>query len=559
MSSAPRNSTPRSKKLNDRQKGSGDEMANGCAKDSPEQVGVSNGKAKDTLWSEGSGESEIDEPDSGSDDGDQDSDDEEQTDTGTDSQAPTTTITPALRKKFQWLYNSRGSDKVVFEWKKRNNNNKCDRCASYDLPCTSNLSDRKTVCNECGATRARTCSRTDKFRKDNTMSQMGISEGLFEALKRAYFGDKKETWTKKGKNKRQAVKRRDVRGEENVEEDELESDDEDVQQGSDTVAMEVVGTALARRNPNTKRDSKGLQPKRKRTTSSDGGEPVPPAKKAKPHNQVEVVITKPGVDRIREQALRARRNDSVITVPTRPAKSSERQTNPRSDRVQEAQAANDIEPVDNVTRGSKRKRHPTERAKHAQGEKKKSKKYRSSASRDTTMSHSAGLTPDLTPVETATTSRAPPTIDATKAIARSRPIPVATSRSPESTAGTTATPSTSATMIATRRPLTSSASASTSTTCVLYSNLIQNTVSAPSACPLLNVPTTPAPARSLQRPQTRPIPPELSLSVLKRALEDISSDLRYDRIDVPSAMAKFDDVAERIGKRATFCLTSGAP
>ncbi|KAL0056987.1 hypothetical protein AAF712_016396, partial [Marasmius tenuissimus] len=147
----------------------------------------------------------------------------------------------------------------------------------------------------------------------------------------------------------------------------------------------------------------------------------------------------------------------------------------------------------------------------------------------------------LTPIETATnSSRTPPRIDALKTIARSRPIPLATSRSPELTAGTTATPSTSATMIAARGPLTSSASASMSTTCVPSSILIQNTVSAPPACPYLNVPTTPAPARSLQCPQTRSIPPELSLSVLKRALEDISSDLRYGRIDVPSAMAKFD-------------------
>ncbi|KAL0059703.1 hypothetical protein AAF712_013536 [Marasmius tenuissimus] len=55
-------------------------------------------------------------------------------------------------------------------------------------------------------------------------------------------------------------------------------------------------------------------------------------------------------------------------------------------------------------------------------------------------------------------------------------------------------------------------------------------------------------------PPPRSIPPELSLSVLKRALEDISSDLRYDRIDVPTAMVKFDEVAERIGRRASLCV-----
>ncbi|KAK1216453.1 hypothetical protein PQX77_020922 [Marasmius sp. AFHP31] len=565
MSSAPQNSTPRSEKLNEGQRGLGDEMANGSARESPKQARTSNGKAKDASCSEGSGESEIDEPDSGSDDEDRDSDDEEQTDTSADSQSPTKHITPALRKKFQWLYNSRGSDKVVFEWKERNSNKKCDRCASFDLPCTSNLSDRKTVCIECGRTRAGTCSRTDEFRKENTMNEMGIDEGLFEALKRGYFKDQKKTSTKKGKSERRTVKRREVREEVDVEEDDLESDKEDVQQGSYTVAMEVVETASARQSSNSKRDSKGLQRKRKRTTSSDGGElsnlisSVPPAKKAKPYSQVAVVITKRGSDRIREQTLSGRQ-DSDFDVSTRPVKSSEHQTGPSNDCVQGAKATHDIEPVDNATRGPKRQRHPTEKAKHTQGAKKKSKRYGGSASHDTTASHNTGLTSDPTPIGTATTfSRAPSTIDGTRAIARSRPIPVATSRSPESTVGTTATPSTSATMIATRRSPISFASASSSTTRVPSSTHTQNTVSATPTCPHVKVRTTPASVQALQRPpNVRPIPPELSLLVLKRALEDISSDLRYNRVDVPSAMAKFDEVAERIGKRAALCITPGA-
>ncbi|KAJ8081324.1 hypothetical protein PM082_007159 [Marasmius tenuissimus] len=59
-------------------------------------------------------------------------------------------------------------------------------------------------------------------------------------------------------------------------------------------------------------------------------------------------------------------------------------------------------------------------------------------------------------------------------------------------------------------------------------------------------------------PSRRLIPPELSLRVLKRALEDISSDLRYRRIDEQSAMVKFDDVADRIGRRAALCTGPGA-
>ncbi|KAK1234357.1 hypothetical protein PQX77_002448 [Marasmius sp. AFHP31] len=64
-------------------------------------------------------------------------------------------------------------------------------------------------------------------------------------------------------------------------------------------------------------------------------------------------------------------------------------------------------------------------------------------------------------------------------------------------------------------------------------------------------------AKARRLPPPRPIPLELSLSVLKRALEDVSSDLRYNRIDVPSAMAMFDDVAERIGRRGDLCVVLG--
>ncbi|KAJ8096097.1 hypothetical protein PM082_000004 [Marasmius tenuissimus] len=70
---------------------------------------------------------------------------------------------------------------------------------------------------------------------------------------------------------------------------------------------------------------------------------------------------------------------------------------------------------------------------------------------------------------------------------------------------------------------------------------------------IARTPNPPQPPHSRQ-----PIPPELSLRVLKRELEDISSDLRYGRIDERSAMIKFDDVADRIGRRAALCTGSGA-
>ncbi|KAL0060816.1 hypothetical protein AAF712_012409 [Marasmius tenuissimus] len=70
---------------------------------------------------------------------------------------------------------------------------------------------------------------------------------------------------------------------------------------------------------------------------------------------------------------------------------------------------------------------------------------------------------------------------------------------------------------------------------------------------IARIPNPPQPPHSRQ-----PIPPELSLRVLKRALEDICSDLRYGRIDERSAMVEFDDVADRIGRRAALCTGSGA-
>ncbi|KAL0060388.1 hypothetical protein AAF712_012839 [Marasmius tenuissimus] len=548
MSTGARNSTPRSKKQNDGQKSPGKEVANGSVTASLRQATGSNEKAEDTSWSVGSGKSEMDDPDT-------QSDDEEQTNVVTDSQAHTTTITPTLRKKFQLLYNSRGPEKFVSDWKERNNK-KCNRCLSYNLPCTSSLGDRKTICNECTTTRAGTCSLTESFRKEKTMNQMGIGEDLFDSLKQLYLKDKR-TSTKKRQKKRSAVKRREAAEEENVEEeDKMESHKEDVRQGSRTILMEVAETTAPDRDPT------GLQHKRKRRTLSDTGElsnttlSMPPAKKAKPFKQVSVVITKRDSYKRTERVSSGRKSPD-LTVSARP--SSEDQMSPSPKRFQEGRAINDVEPVDNVTKRPKRERRPTEKAKHAQVGHKKNEKY--GRSRDNTTSHSTGLTSDLRPIESTTTSpRASLTTNGTKAAARSRPIPVALSGSTESITETTAIPSTSATMIATRRPLTSSAWASTSTRCVQSATLIQNTVSAPPACPHVNIPATPTQVRPVQRlPQTQPIPPSLSLSVLKRALEDISSDLRYDRSDVRGAMAQFDDVAERIGKRAALCSNSGAP
>ncbi|KAK1232553.1 hypothetical protein PQX77_004311 [Marasmius sp. AFHP31] len=47
---------------------------------------------------------------------------------------------------------------------------------------------------------------------------------------------------------------------------------------------------------------------------------------------------------------------------------------------------------------------------------------------------------------------------------------------------------------------------------------------------------------------TNALDSSLSLSFVKRQLEDVSSDLRYARIDVASAVVKLDDVAARLGR-----------
>ncbi|KAL0570343.1 hypothetical protein V5O48_011623 [Marasmius crinis-equi] len=60
-----------------------------------------------------------------------------------------------------------------------------------------------------------------------------------------------------------------------------------------------------------------------------------------------------------------------------------------------------------------------------------------------------------------------------------------------------------------------------------------------------SVPRVPPPT-----PAGNDLEPDLRLSVIKRQLEDLCSDFRYGRIDVQSALGRFDEVAARIGRCA---------
>ncbi|KAK1218660.1 hypothetical protein PQX77_018648 [Marasmius sp. AFHP31] len=327
-----------------------------------------------------------------------------------------------------------------------------------------------------------------------------------------------------------AMESEDELEQDELEEDELEEDAVDVQQGTNALTMEVDETASARQNSNVAWSLRG-QNQRKRMTSYDGREhlgltpSVSPAKRSKPHQQVRFVLnTKQASNRITDEDSR---EDSAC-VPTRPVKRTERQRSMYGDRLRAAKPNNDMDPVDDVSGGSKRQREAIEKGKPAQCEQKKR-----NASYDPAKSRSAGLS---------SASEATKTVGAT--------------------AGTTIAPLTSLVTTTTRGPLTSYASASTSDTRVATSTHPQNALSAPpkyTTTPVLPHLQLSAPVQALHHPSplpiTRTIPPGLSLSTLKRTLEDICSDFRYQRIDVPSAMAKFDEVAEKIRKRAVLYVT----
>ncbi|KAL0057269.1 hypothetical protein AAF712_016096 [Marasmius tenuissimus] len=431
------------------------------------------------------------------------------------------TATPTLKQQFLPLFNnSHYPDHKVFEWKETHRNEKCERCATLGLPCTSNLGDRKLVCHECNSTNTKKCSRLNNFRKEFIMKKMGINEPLWEVLKEAFLEDKSQKTIQKRIEKARHMEEAEEQG---TEEDELDSNLEDEPQGIAT---------------STKRDS-GTRDKRKHMTVDDGGfisrsiPNSPPAKKGKV--MPEVVIDKSILKKIKS---REHKNSKAAGSKNVKRSKSSTKTNTNLAERNTSDVASIVEPADtgDVVSGSKRPRGPTIKAKIAEAEHRKRRKL---AENDTildldTHGHGHGSS-----------------IDA----------PIATAAINTKSAPTGATTGVKA-----------SSSQNSATTNVA--------ISLPPFLASLNIPSTPAqkafpvhpnpdkittdvfdfrvhsPSRSCLLPP-RPIPPELSLSVLKRALEDISSDLRYNRIDIPSAMAKFDEVADRIGRRADLCVVLG--
>ncbi|KAK1233979.1 hypothetical protein PQX77_002829 [Marasmius sp. AFHP31] len=460
------------------------------------------------------------------------------------------TATPALKQQFQALFNkTHFPDQKAIEWKKTHRDNKCERCTALGLPCTSNPGERELVCHECHRTSARKCSRVDDFRKVFVMEKMGIDEGLWKVLKEAYLEEKSRTTIQKGMEKTHRMEEAEEQGTE--EEDELDCDYE--------VAPQETATS-------TKRDVK-----QKRIIADDGGpisSSIPnssPAKKGKRLQHIpEVVIDKRIIKKIlgggRENskaATSSSRNvgriqpDFTYVYTSQKVRSSAFSIRTNTHRVKrvtsDISGINEPANTSDVVDGSKRHRRPTRQALNAEAEHRKRRKV---AGNDiigdlNTHAHdgSAGL-----PIATAAISTNPAPAGAT------------------TSAQTTSPGNAAATNDIYPLPLLP-ASVSKSTKTKVPSMSAQQTTLPP---PKLNQ-TTPnavissphvppqGQVEARRLPPPRPIPPELSLSVLKRALEDISSDLRYNRIDIPSVMTQFDDVAERIGRRADLCVVSEPP
>ncbi|KAL0567030.1 hypothetical protein V5O48_014967 [Marasmius crinis-equi] len=85
------------------------------------------------------------------------------------------------------------------------------------------------------------------------------------------------------------------------------------------------------------------------------------------------------------------------------------------------------------------------------------------------------------------------------------------------------------------------------------STLSQDVV--PAVSSRFTLPASTPPSRTPQVPPPTPaannLESDLRLSVIKRQLEDLCGDLRYGRIDAKSALGRFDEVAARIGRRAS--------
>ncbi|KAK1215061.1 hypothetical protein PQX77_022344 [Marasmius sp. AFHP31] len=417
------------------------------------------------------------------------------------------TATPALEQQFLALFNkTHFPDRKAIEWKTHRAK-------------ARNLEKRKLVCHECQRTSARKCSRVDDFRKEFVMGTMGIDEDLWEVLKEAYLEKKGRNTLQKGMAK--ARRMEEAEEQETEEEDELDSDHE--------VAPQETATSM-------KRDMR-TRDKRKRIIADDG-EPISssisnslPAKKGK--NVPEVVIDK----RILKKILGGERGNSKAGSRSKNVKSSESSIQTNSHRVKRitSDISGIIEPANtsDVVGGSKRPRRSTIQAKNAEAERRKRRKVAEHdiGDLDTPIHDGSIGLPIPAGATTVAKTTSPGNVATTNVV---YPLPLLPASVSESTK--TNMPSMSAQQTTLPPP-----------------KLNQTTPNAVISSPHVP-PRGQVEARRL--PPPRPIPPELSLSVLKRAFEDISSDLRYNRIDVPSAMAQFDDVAERIGRRADLCVVS---
>ncbi|KAJ8085755.1 hypothetical protein PM082_004573 [Marasmius tenuissimus] len=443
------------------------------------------------------------------------------------------TVTAALKQQFSSLFNnSRYPDYKVLEWKETHRSKKCECCNVLGLPCTSSLRERKLVCQECNKTSARKCSRLNDFRKEFIMKRMGIDEDLWQVLKEAYLEDKSQktmqSWTEKARRMEEA----EDQGKE--EEDELDSGVE--------VASQEIATS-------TKRVLRTHNKQKSRTT--DDEEPTsssildaPPAKKGK--NKPQVVIDICILRNIKSgehKNLKAAGRKNKVKRPGLPTKKNDN----RVEQIRSNVSGN-VEPAiaGDTMSSSKRPLLPTGKASQTGSEWRKRRKVaeKDISSDSGTHAHVSSIGLPIATAAIGTNSVPPGAITGAEATSSGN---VATTNIVHSRS---LVPASVSDLTKMRVP-----SIPTEQTTSVPPKLNQNTPNAVKLPPHLP-PQGQAKAQSPVLPP-HPIPPELSLSVLKHALEDISSDLRYNRIDIPSAMAKFDEVADRIGRRADLCVVSG--
>ncbi|KAJ8074111.1 hypothetical protein PM082_012403 [Marasmius tenuissimus] len=425
-------------------------------------------------------------------------------------------ITLALWQQFEKLYKSRGTQKELHEWKERHKNEKCVRCTRLDFLCTKTANDGKIVCKECLSTIGKHCSRMDDFRKERMSKKMDISNDLWEEMNRQHLK----------RNHKEPLIREEgdvVSAESGTEKEDPELD---IQREDKTGSLRGhVSSKVTQKealSASSTSAPKGHQKRKWFAQCEDETSSSPVTKRGK------TLPTRGNLEFMIEERVADREKNGDKYRPTRTAdgKGSELQ-HAGADRHAHTNSSDD--PMDEKfwRRNSKRKEQDM---------------------------RAIFLTPQGVDLP----------------IAASSNISTATPQLKAPLSSVSATPK-----AAGARPDITPLSTESGVFASMSSSLVQreeneNTVNpvdvsvAPSPAPGEGFLAVASPALSAQHLQqlhvhrlsTEPtavfsaasLDSSFSLAVIKRQLEDVSSDLRYNRIDVASAMMKLDDVAARLGR-----------